>query len=58
MFQSPFATIFRDAFLRRVYYRDNQTNVHIWNTKFKVSDLQYILKYKLQVKLFVLNYRE
>ena len=41
--------------LRRVYYKDNQTNVQILNTKFKVSDSQYILKFKIQIKLLVLN---
>ena len=27
MFRSPFMIIFRDAFLGRVYYKDNQTKV-------------------------------
>jgi len=45
------------VFTEYIYYKD-ETNVHIQNTKFKVSDSQYILKFKVKIKLFVLNLSE
>jgi hypothetical protein len=56
MFRSSFVAISAGIFTKNIL--QIQTEYQLKNIKVWICDSQYILKYKIQVELFVLNLRE